>query len=180
MILGSTEKVTCPLPVSVSPRSLPHPHQPHPQSLGQVICQAVCTCWAARFHSAPHAGAGRAAGESFDQVERGSPRPQLFSAHHIPGSLITLPQSVGLPHPLATNNCSWGVCRPASPNFARIHEVVKEWNITIQNTEICRNTADEGPFFDISVRSNRKIQFDPIEHILIKFLPMPFRWKGCW
>lgn len=178
MILGSTEKVTCPLPVSVS---LPPPSIPPPSPTNHILSPLVRSS-AKLFvlagrpaFSAPHTGAGRAAGESFDSVARGSPRPQLFSAHHIPGSLITLPQTAGLRHPLATNNYSWDVCRPASPNFARIHAAAKEWNITIQNTEICRNTADEGPFFDISVRSNQKIQFDPIEHILIKLLPMLFR-----
>lgn len=62
MILGSIEKFTCPLPISVS---LPPPlHQPHPRALSHR--QAVRTCWVACFHSAPHAGAGRAAGVSFD------------------------------------------------------------------------------------------------------------------
>ena len=91
IVLGSTKKFTCPLSLLVT---LPFPPYPPPTtSSGPRSSQAVCTHRAACFHRALQAGAGRAAGVSFDYMVRDSPRPQLFLAPHTQGSLITLPQS---------------------------------------------------------------------------------------
>lgn len=91
IVLGSTKKFTCPLSLLVT---LPFPPYPPPTtSSGPRSSQAVCTHGAACFHRALQAGAGRAAGASFDYMVRDSPRPQLFLAPHTQGSLITLAQS---------------------------------------------------------------------------------------
>ena len=71
---------------------------------------------------------------------RDTPRPQLFSAHHTPGSLITLLQS-GSPHMKTT---ATDVCRMNLQPLHRFGSKALRY-ITEQNNELYGNIADESP-----------------------------------